>query len=227
MTSAFEIIAENTDFLVINKLLPISFHSESGEAGLFEQVKQQRNLSELYPVHRLDKVTTGILVFGKTVETARILGAQFEQRLVQKYYFAISAKKPTKKQGAIIGDMAPARNGAWKLLHTKENPAVTQFFSVSIEPSKRLYIIKPSTGKTHQIRVALKSLGSPILGDELYGGDPADRVYLHSYSIQFELEHEVYIFKALPQFGKLFTQSNQIENLHSFLTPSQLPWPKI
>ena len=61
--------------------------------------------------------------------------------------------------------MQKARNGAWKLCQSKENPAITRFESVSCEPNLRLFILKPQTGKTHQLRVAMKSLGSPILGD--------------------------------------------------------------
>ena len=55
--------------------------------------------------------------------------------------------------------MQKARNGAWKLCQSKENPAITRFESVSCEPNLRLFILKPQTGKTHQLRVAMKSLG--------------------------------------------------------------------
>lgn len=97
--------------------------------------------------------------------------------------------------------MEKSRNGAWKLCHRKENPAVTQFSSISLEPSLRHFILQPTTGKTHQLRVAMKSLGSPILGDKLYAGSVADRVYLHAYQLEFEYENEQICVQAEPTSG--------------------------
>ena len=152
----YDVVENNSDFIVIYKKPNTSFHSESGEPGLFETVRQTEKLDELFPVHRLDKVTSGLLVMAKTADVNRQLTEAFRERRAEKYYLAISTKKPTKKQGLIKGDMASARRGAWKLLVTQDNPATTQFFSKSIAAGRRLFIIKPHTGKTHQIRVALK-----------------------------------------------------------------------
>ena len=74
----------------------------------------------------------------------------FSEHHIQKTYLALSNQKPKKKQGLIVGDMQKARNGAWKLCQSKENPAITRFESVSCEPNLRLFILKPQTGKTHQ-----------------------------------------------------------------------------
>ena len=179
-----------------------------GEAGLFERVKQGQGLQELYPVHRLDKVTSGLLVMAKTALVNQELVDQFKNREAEKYYLAISNKKPKKKQGLIKGDMESARRGAWKLLATQINPAVTQFFSVSLGEGKRLFIIKPHTGKTHQIRVALKSLGSPIMGDALYADTLScvgiDRVYLHAFSLGFSVKGKAYRFTEMPREGEDF-----------------------
>jgi len=87
-----------------------------------------------------------------------------------------------------------ARNGSWKLLRSVENPAVTQFFSFGLTPGLRLYLLKPHTGKTHQLRVALKSLGVPLLGDTRYGADKSDRAYLHAWQLAFELDGKSYQF---------------------------------
>ena len=72
-----------------------------------------------------------------------------------KRILALSNQKPKKKQGLIIGDMKKARDGAWKLCQTKENPAITRFASVSCEPNLRLFILKPQRGNA-SIRVAMK-----------------------------------------------------------------------
>lgn len=227
----YDIIENNSEFIVIYKKPNTSFHSESGEPGLFETLRQNERLDELFPVHRLDKVTSGLLVMAKTADINRQLNDAFRMREVEKYYLAISAKKPTKKQGLIKGDMTPSRRGAWKLLITQENPASTQFFSKSITAGRRLFIVKPHTGKTHQIRVALKSIGAAILGDGLYGDSVAsetcDRTYLHAFSLAFRLNGKQYRFTQLPREGEFFIDEFFDVAMEDWREPWLLPWPVI
>jgi len=231
MNKEFELIADNALFVVIYKKPGVSFHSDTGDIGLFECVKQSLSLAELYPVHRLDKVTSGILLMAKTAAVNKELVEQFANRSIEKFYLAISAKKPKKKQGLIKGDMAIARRGAWKLIPTLNNPAVTQFFSASISPGYRLFIVKPHTGKTHQIRVALKSIGAPIWGDSLYADSEssslADRVYLHSYSLSFSLFGKSYRYTELPREGSIFLSEEFLTAIKSSQNPWLLSWPLI
>jgi tRNA pseudouridine32 synthase / 23S rRNA pseudouridine746 synthase len=230
MNDVYELIENNQDFLVIYKKPNTSFHSEGGARGLFETVKQTQGLAELYPVHRLDKVTSGLLVMAKTAAANQALVEQFKNREVQKFYLAISAKKPKKKQGLIKGDMESARRGAWKLLATHTNPAITQFFSTALGEGKRLFIVKPHSGKTHQIRVALKSIGAPILGDALYADAAScvavDRVYLHAFSVAFKLNGTAYRFTELPREGDLYLSAEFNTAITAFLSPWDLAWPK-
>jgi hypothetical protein len=94
---------------------------------------------------------------------------------VVKYYFALTSRRPARKQGSVVGDMRRARAGAWRLSPQSagtDDPAVTRFASVGVPaaaPGLRAFLLRPETGRTHQLRVALKSLSSPVLGDELYG----------------------------------------------------------
>lgn len=227
----YELIENNAEFVVIYKKPNVSFHSETGEPGLFETLRQQENFVELYPVHRLDKTTSGLLVMAKTASANQELSEQFRVRAIEKYYLAISAKKPKKKQGLIKGDMAQARRGAWKLLATQYNPAITQFFSKGIGGGKRLFIVKPHTGKTHQIRVALKSVGAPIAGDMLYGDVDSnmgiDRAYLHAYSLAFTLGNKNYRFCSLPREGGYFLGEDFLAAITEYQMPWMLAWPKI
>jgi len=227
----YDIVENNPEFVVIYKKPGASFHSESGEPGLFETVKQQEGFRELFPVHRLDKITSGFLVMAKMAEVNRQLTDAFSQRQVQKYYLAISTKKPNKKQGLIKGDMAPARRGAWKLLATQDNPAITQFFSKSISAGRRFFMVKPHTGKTHQIRVALKSIGAPIAGDSLYGdslqSESCDRCYLHAYSLAFSLGETHYRFTELPREGEFFSGDFFAAAIQEWREPWMLPWPQL
>ena len=127
-------------------------------------------------------------------------------------------QKPKKKQGLIIGDMQKARNGAWKLCPSKENPAITRFESVSCEPNLRLFILKPQTGKTHQLRVAMKSLGSPILGDALYGKNTEniDRTYLHAARLQFEFKGQGFDVFTPPKEGEWWHRENVQSQIQKF-----------
>jgi tRNA pseudouridine32 synthase/23S rRNA pseudouridine746 synthase len=227
----YELIDDNPEFLVIYKKPNTSFHSDSGEAGLFEYCKQQQGLAELYPVHRLDKVTSGLLLMAKTANANQQLTAAFRTRGIEKFYLAISAKKPARKQGLIKGDMTAARRGAFKLLTTQENPAITQFFSKSIAPGRRLFVIKPHTGKTHQIRVALKSIGAPIMGDLLYAdtlsNNNIDRTYLHAYSLGFVVGNKHYRYSVLPREGDFFCDDLFANAIDSWREPWLLPWPEV
>ena len=117
---------DHPDFMAIYKPIGVGMHSEAGEAGLQVIAEQQFGL-KLWMVHRLDKVTSGVLLFAKSAETAAKLSTLFSEQAIQKTYLALSHSKPKRKQGRIKGDMTAARNGSYKLLKTESNPAVTDF----------------------------------------------------------------------------------------------------
>jgi tRNA pseudouridine32 synthase/23S rRNA pseudouridine746 synthase len=221
------IIDEQDEFIVINKPAGIGFHDDENQQGFFNQVKQFLALEKLYPVHRLDKMTSGLLIVAKTKDAAVQFQRLFEERNIEKYYLAISDKKPIKKQGLIKGDMEKSRRGMWKILRTQLNPAITQFFSFSLQQGKRLFVVKPHTGKTHQIRVALNSLGSPILGDPTYHAlSKSDRGYLHAFVLRFELNGTKYQYTCPPLEGEAFINNHAREVIDTHSRPWELTWPK-
>jgi tRNA pseudouridine32 synthase/23S rRNA pseudouridine746 synthase len=130
----------------------------------------------------------------------------FSEGLIDKTYIAVAKGKPKKKQGLIVGDMEKSRRGQWKLIPSTVNPARTRFYSILLDPKYRLYILKPITGKTHQLRVAMKSLSVPILGDRLYAAEDSDRVYLHAFCLKFSFKSKDFIFKLMPTTGEYFTR---------------------
>lgn len=209
----FEIIHKHRDFIIIDKPAGISVHKDGAEIGLTQMLARQLNVPRLWLVHRLDKVTSGLLILALNEQAATTLSGLFARHAVQKTYLALSAHKPKKKQGLIVGDMQKARRGAWKLCRSREKPAITRFTSLSCTSDLRLFILKPQTGKTHQLRVAMKSLGSPILGDELYGGkaEQADRTYLHAYRLDFAYQGERFSIICPPKCGAVF-QSFDVQN---------------
>jgi len=115
LSRQFRVIARGDGWLAAEKPAGISFHSEDGSAGFVAQLEAQLQ-HPLWPVHRLDKVTSGILLFATRADTAAFLSEEFAQRRAEKFYLAVGSGKPSKKQGWIKGDMAKSRNGSYKLL---------------------------------------------------------------------------------------------------------------
>ncbi|MDP5253612.1 MULTISPECIES: TIGR01621 family pseudouridine synthase [unclassified Vibrio] len=229
----FDLIFQHPDFVVINKHPEISVHKDQQEHGLVETVSAVLGLPNLYLVHRLDKMTSGLLILATQAQAAAELAQCFAKREIDKFYLAISAHKPKKKQGLICGDMEKSRRSAWKLMKSQQNPAVTQFFSLSLEQGRRAFLCKPYTGKTHQIRVALKSLSAPILGDGIYtGATDSDRGYLHAYAICFVYQGQRFEFRCDPrtQSQGVYWQSPTLErhlNQGDWQSPWLLNWPTL
>jgi len=223
------LIDEQNDFIIALKPAGMSFHDEGVlGSGLFSIIKSQGDYNELYPVHRLDKMTSGLIIFAKNKTTAKLFQQLFEQHKIQKFYLALSDKKPSKKQGLIKGDMVKSRRSMWKLLRSQNNPAISQFFSYGVGDGKRLFIIKPHSGKTHQIRVALSSIGSPIIGDSnYYPASRSDRGYLHAFALQFTLTGIHYSYINNPEFGNEFLTSLVSGNIDKLSQPWKLPWPSM
>ncbi|WP_153446983.1 TIGR01621 family pseudouridine synthase [Vibrio algicola] len=233
----FDIVMDNPDFLVINKHPNVSVHKDDGDTSLLLEISKATGYQSLFLVHRLDKMTSGLLLLAKNHQAASELSQQFADRAVTKFYLAIGVKKPKKKQGLISGDMERSRRSSWKLTTTQTNPAQTQFFSVAGESGERVFLCKPKTGKTHQIRVALNSIGSSIVGDPIYTpSSNADRGYLHAYALKFQYQGNivgVHCDPSDPKWNRLENmgekwQSEAVQHaLKTWGKPCQLDWPVI
>lgn len=196
--SKLKLLYRSATCIALYKPAGVNFHSEDGQPGFVVQATQQLQ-QPLWPVHRLDKVTSGIVLLATSSAAAADLSQQFADHQIEKRYLAISRQKPRKKQGLIIGDMTKSRNGCWKLLRSRDNPAITRFLSHYDDTmSQRLFLLAPQTGRTHQLRVAMKSLSAPIMGDTRYAGESADRTYLHAYAIRFRDQDTVIELLAEP-----------------------------
>lgn len=163
------ILFEDDDLLVVQKPSGINTHKPDrfAPAGIHEWLQKRRRVS-LAILHRLDKDTSGVLVFGKTTRANQSLARQFEQHLVEKRYLLLAAAKPTRTR-----------------FQAQSAKAVTEFEFQ--EPLGRWFLIeaRPITGKTHQIRRHAAENGFPIVGDTEYGGLPAPRLMLHAHRIRF------------------------------------------
>ncbi|MCL1839480.1 RluA family pseudouridine synthase [Candidatus Saccharibacteria bacterium] len=138
--------------------------------------------------HRLDRDTSGVIILAKNDQTKSALQKQFQDRKTHKTYYAIVVGYP-KLDEAII-NIPLARN--LKAPTTfQPNPegreAITQYKVIEQNDKYSLLELKPQTGRTHQLRVHLAHIGTPILGDKIYGKTPADRMYLHATELEITI----------------------------------------
>lgn len=159
-------------------------------------------------VHRLDRATSGVMICAKTPEALSWLQKQFANRNVKKTYAAV-IQGHMKPEEAII-DMPIGRNPkapATFRVDTQGKSARTAYTTVAANNKFSLLELKPETGRTHQLRVHLSHFHHPIVGDTFYGGEPADRLYLHAESLEITVlkghERKVFTAPIPPEFKEL------------------------
>ncbi|MFN7138415.1 MAG: pseudouridine synthase [Limisphaerales bacterium] len=176
---------ENEHLLVINKPAGWNTHAPSPYAGegVYDWLKHREpRWANLSIIHRLDKETSGLIVFGKTTLANRSLSAQFESRSVQKTYVLLTAR-PVKFQ-TFTAKSRIARAGDVYRSAANGEPAETEFRLLGQTNLGYLVEARPITGRTHQIRVHAAENGFPILGDTLYGGSSFPRVCLQARELR-------------------------------------------
>lgn len=184
------IIHEDDHLLVVNKPAGMNTHAPSPFAGegIYDWLRHREpRWADLAIVHRLDKDTSGLMVFCKTVQACRSLTEQFSMRRIKKSYELLTDRPMAKSTITVRSHLARVgdRYASTRSV-SPEGWAITHF--ETIERVGKHWRIKaiPESGKTHQIRVHAAESGFPILGDCLYGGTPAERVFLHAKELAFE-----------------------------------------
>ncbi len=185
-TNRPETIFENENFIAINKpsgLLSIPDRKQSG-ISLKDMLIQQ--YGEIFTVHRLDKETSGVIVFAKDEQTHKQLSELFEGRDVEKYYVGLVHGKMINEQGSVDAPVMehPLKKGKM-ITNKKGKPSLTDY---EVLENFRLFSwvkFRLHTGRTHQIRVHMQHIGHSIVCDELYGSD--EPVYLSSLKRNYHL----------------------------------------
>ncbi|OGY63929.1 MAG: hypothetical protein A3I89_00515 [Candidatus Harrisonbacteria bacterium RIFCSPLOWO2_02_FULL_41_11] len=207
-----KVIYEDKNFIVINKPAGLLVHqaqfrrrTSNTEPSLvdwllknYPEVKIVGDNPAERPgiVHRLDKDTSGVMVIARNQETFDYLKSLFQKHLVKKVYLALVCGKLIQRQGVIDKPIGIKNGSTKRSVHSQKmrKEAVTEYRVVKFLKLKdkeySLLEIMPKTGRTHQIRVHLASIGYPIAGDKLYGGhkNPLQglaRQFLHAESIEF------------------------------------------
>ncbi len=198
-TIQLPILYEDDDVMVINKPAGVLTHSKGAlnpEATVASFIKDRINFppdddpnDRAGIVHRLDRATSGVIICAKNEPTQKWLQKQFAERKTKKTYVAIVDGAPEPKEAII--DMPIARNPRNpKTFYVSPNGkrAVTHYRATEELPgNKTLVVLKPETGRTHQLRVHLHYLGHPIVGDILYKGSPNERMLLHAHKLEIQL----------------------------------------
>jgi len=205
------ILYEDDNVLVINKPVGVISHSRGkfwNEPSVASFVRQKTGQEgeRAGIVHRLDRATSGVMICTKNSQTLSFLQKQFSSRKVQKTYIAIVSGH-MKLPSAIIDmpiERNPKRPTSFRV-GSSGKPSQTKFTVIASSQNGDALRLEPLTGRTHQLRVHLANQGHPIRGDELYGGEKSDRLYLHAQSITVKLpEHGMKTFEApLPESFKI------------------------
>lgn len=167
------IIEEDDSLMVLEKparLLVLPDRFNAALPNLYTILQEE--LGTIFTVHRIDRETSGLIVFAKTAETHADLNRQFEGREVEKLYHAIVLGVPNLREGTIDAPLSEhsRQKGVMVVDRKGGKEAETNYRVVEEFQGYALVEARPKTGRTHQIRVHLKEIGTPILGDHKYGG---------------------------------------------------------
>ena len=198
------ILFEDEAALVLNKPAGISVMGERHETDI---VRLARDAGEpLFPAHRIDKVTSGAVLFARAQRFHGDLTRQFNRRTVTKAYLAVTATTGLPEQGTIDLPLSVGRKNRVRIAaeradilsdenhwytdkaftHVRTYPSVTAFARAWSGEGYTVLVVRPLTGRRHQIRVHLAWLGHEIVGDPLFGKSGAGRTLLHSWRLGFD-----------------------------------------
>ncbi len=213
-----EIIYEDNDVVVANKPIGTLTHSKGAynpETSLADWLKLRPNYEFSDDndrggiVHRLDRATSGVVICAKNQKSYSFLQKQFAERTCQKSYAAI-IEGSLKNPEAMI-DLPIIRNPKKPQtfrVGANGKPSQTKYKTITQNHIYSLLELNPITGRTHQLRVHLRYLDHPIIGDTFYDGKKADRLYLHAHTLQVKLPSGVQkkFIAALPKEFELKMQ---------------------
>ena len=216
--AAAAVIFEDKHFLVIDKPTGMASHGGSGVShGAIELMRAARPNEHLELVHRLDRDTSGVLVFAKTRAGLTGLQAAIRDGQVVKQYLCLMVGHPSKAKFNVNAPLAKSvLQGGERMVRVSDNgkPSLTFFQEMEQYSGARLMQATLGTGRTHQIRVHAAHVGHPLAGDPKYGDKEANkrfrdrglhRLFLHASHMSFELDGRTYGFSApLPDDLKSF-----------------------
>ena len=190
--SSVEVLYEDDGLIAVNKPRDLLIHSDGNEQNtLLSQVayyrKKKGELPIVYPLHRLDKDTTGVVLFAKDFFHGAMMDSLFEQRKILREYRLLVLGAVEKNEGTLSFKMARDRHNAQKrIVHPSGVETITHYKVLKRSKEKSLLSVQIDTGKRHQIRVGFQHFGHPILGDKIYGSSKEEgNLMLQAVSLTF------------------------------------------
>lgn len=201
--SDLDIIYEDDNFIVINKpagLLSISTDKVKDRTAYHlvrEYLKSIDKHNKIFVLHRLDKDTSGVLVFCKNEKVRNELQEHWNDIVTKRGYYAVASNLFDKKQDAIVNYIAYNKfNLGYVTSDTSKQKCITTYKVIKENNDLSLLDIDIKTGRKNQIRVTLSDIDHPIVGDKNYGGVKANRLYLYAYELAFKYKNKEYVFKT-------------------------------
>ena len=191
-----KVLFEDEHIIVVNKqagLLSVStdkMEPDTLHSRVVDYLKSENEKSWAFIVHRLDRETSGVMIFAKHKRHKDYLQEQFANRDVHRVYHALVEGKPDRENGTIrewLLEDKFLKVKAVKKNHPKAKEAITHYSIVDFDEFASLVQLTIETGRRHQIRVGLANIGCPVVGDEAHGaeGNPIGRIALHASSLEF------------------------------------------
>lgn len=186
---ALVVLYEDAEVLAVDKPPGVTAQPTPGRVGdslvdlATAYLRRQAGL-----VHRLDRETSGVTIFGKTPRATSRLAEAFREGRAKKEYLAVTASG-VPSSGVIDLPLSkdPSRPGRWRASSTANGiPAETHFTRLCDDGAVAVVALFPQTGRTHQLRAHLAGLGFPIVGDRLYGGAKGPRCLLHAHCLEID-----------------------------------------
>lgn len=212
-----EKVFENQDIIAVNKpsgLLSIPDRFDKNIPNLSEIL--HKKFGKLYKIHRIDKATSGLIIFAKNPTAHRHFSMQFEERKVEKIYHALTFGTPPKNEDDIYANIIEHPTIKGKMaINKKGKYAHSKYQTLKVWPGISYLQIQIFTGRTHQIRLHLSSIGTPIIGDNIYGS--GEYLYLSHFKKHFKLpgnfEEEKPLMGrlALHAFSMIITDENGLK----------------
>jgi len=211
------IIYIDDNVIVINKPSGVLSHAKGAlndefTVGEFFRRYSTYNSDSNRPgiIHRLDRDTSGVMIGARNSETAVLLQKQFADRLVKKTYIAIlnGIPKLDKANLDLPIERNPSAPSSFRV-GSNGKPATTRYEVMDTKDKYALVKLQPTTGRTHQLRVHMTYLNTPVLGDRVYG-KPSDRLFLHAYSLEITIpsgNRQTFIAPIPEEFKNLFPQA--------------------
>ncbi|MBX3041244.1 MAG: class I SAM-dependent methyltransferase [Bdellovibrionaceae bacterium] len=189
-------VRQHDDFLFVEKLSGFNTHApDLGKWGLFELLKTEWG-ENLFVVQRLDKGTSGAMIFARSKEAAATFGELFERHEVKKHYLFVTDRRTGLNNFTHRSRIEKSGNTFVSDPDSTEPNAKTVFKKKATLPFGELWEAFPESGKPHQIRLHAADQGLPILGDHEHGGSAFPRLCLHSQSVAFHWKGKDWTFEA-------------------------------